>query len=247
MIWLFAAVAFAEPCAPALAVAIVPGPGAVGVPLDIELAAGIDLGCGLAAETWTFDLLEGAAVVHTESVPYEGGNRLASAPAAALLANTAYTLRVSPDDGSGQATEAGFTTGDRAASPLDGVPAISLVEGTWLAESDQLWFSATVEAAPYPEALTMIGVAFEPGGPVRDIVTSGGPVYVSVPAAEEVDEICAVPVQWSADGTRVEGLEACGPVLIVREGAGNGCDASGLVPTAFPALLALLAIRRRRA
>jgi hypothetical protein len=233
--------ALAEPCVGGYAVGTVPAPQAEDVPVDVVLAAALYADCGSVPLGWRMQLLLDGAVVHDDLVGFEGETRIESRPAEPLAPNTRYELHVLPEGG-GAETIAAFTTGASEAVALSGVPAASVVSANYSPDSDTLRVDARVE--PIEDPYSLVGLALEPGGPAfltGDGATAAlnGPVQLE----QAPDEACVVPVQWGADGVRIEGEEACGRVAIQRS-PGRACAASASASSFWP--LALLLLGRRR-
>jgi hypothetical protein len=206
-----------------------PAPLQTDVPIDVVPAALLSTGnCGSAG--WTATLLDAATGTEIASATGSTADGLLVEvdPGGPLAADSTYTFRVQPEDGGGEVTEIGFTTGSAEAAVLDGVPEVVSDAATWNEDAAQVTIEAQLRAVADTDGDTIIGMALA-DSPDRllSLDLLNGPVttdaFAFFGASEPPDEVCIVASQRDLAGRWSTSASNCvAPELQESHGEGLG-------------------------
>jgi hypothetical protein len=231
-----------------------PVDGQTGVPTDARLVAALSDHCMGGAATYLLELLDADGVViqserQSITVPHKSG-LLVLTPEGGLQPNTDYTLRIS-DEGGWPEAESTFRTGEGLvvgigdASPRVVLTGASATEGLdeWV-----VFWSANLEIAPDPDALSFVGLLGEGEEEgVDGFAGVGAPdddgdltLYGSLTMPERPKELCLEGAQIDGLGVLSAPVESC---VNVNRGS---CASAAAPSSALLTLLGLLTLRRRR-
>jgi len=239
-------------CLPPTVFVTSPAPLATNVPVDAVPAALLSAGdCG--GQEWTGVLIDAGTGAEVASVHHAvaDGRIIEVDPGVDLSPDTTYTLRFSPDDGSGEITEIGFTTGAGTAAGLDGGPTVESAAVVY--DTSSTWISFQVEAgmAGSADGPTIVAFGIE-GEESLGWTSASGPTTVLLAAqsldfAEAPEEVCVTARQRDIAGRWSESPSDCVAPEIVRS-QGGGCNVAGGTPISglFGLLLAAVLARRAR-
>ncbi|MDP2313880.1 MAG: hypothetical protein Q8P41_13315 [Pseudomonadota bacterium] len=209
-----------------------PAPLATDVPVDVVPAALVtESSCGAAS--WTATLIDASTGAEVVSVTHAvgDGQLIEVDPGADLSPETTYTLRFEPDDGGGELTEIGFTTGSGTTVGLDGAPVVASTQATWSEESGLTLLSVQVEVASAAEGQSIVTFGSR-GGEDLAWTSSAGPATVLLQGsnadASAPSKVCITARQRDYAGNWTESEEDCVAPEIVN--ARSGCNVVGGAP-----------------
>jgi hypothetical protein len=258
MLLAFASLALADvaaaptSCLPPTVFVTLPAPLATNVPVDAVPAALLSAGdCG--GQDWTGVLIDAGTGAEVVSVTHSvaDGRVIEVDPGADLAPDTTYTLRFSPNDGSGELTEIGFTTGTGTSAGLDGGPMVESAAVVYDTSTAGLSFQVEAGMAGSEDGPTIVAFGVEGEDPL-DWTSATGPAIVLLSAeswdfAEAPEEVCVTVRQRDITGAWSESPSDCVAPEIVRS-EGGGCNVAGGSPISglFGLLLAAGLVRRAR-
>ncbi len=231
-------------CEPMYVASILPGAGAADVPTDAVVAVLVAGDCGSAP---FYDVVlygpDDAVVVEDRFDAPLPGDRLTVDPGG-LAASTSYRVEVTPGDGWGEITETTFTTGNSGAAALEGVPTLDLREVTW-SRRDAL-VSAVMEATAADDPHGgLLEIRDESNATIASGAIGDDPLWawISAPARQVPDQVCAQAFQIRITGEEVPGELVC--EVPERQRGPLGCSTAASPAGLLPLILGLLLIRRR--
>jgi hypothetical protein len=234
-------------CAMARVVDSVPRPAATDVPTDVRLAAVFSGDCGgPSTVTLTLSRADDGSVLSTEETAWEGDvfQIFELYPPSELDPDTGYVLTVTPDDGSGEVTEIGFTTGSARAAELDGLPSFTIADATSERGSGIVVTESTLTAASDPDRLSLL-VLTASGAASGEVVVGLDGVGDRLDSWSGGEgEVCLQVTQLDATGAAVDGEPACAEVQLSGELPWS-CNSAGGGMSALGVLLAFGLGRRR--
>ena len=224
----------------------VPRSGATNVPVDLRLAAVFEGDCGgPSTVTLVLTQADDGTEVATTSLAWTGasGQIYELFPDAELSPETEYVFTVLPDDGSGEVTEIGFTTGTGRVSGFEGMPALVIESATSSRDSGVILTTGTLSAAEDPERLSLIVMTASGAGSGSAVVSMDGAGARQDTWTGGAGELCVQVTQIDATGLAVDGEPACAEVEVT--GSLFGCNSAGAGASALGVLLAIGLVRRR--
>ncbi|HJN74517.1 MAG TPA: hypothetical protein QGF58_11340 [Myxococcota bacterium] len=233
-----------------------PGPEAVGVPLDVSPAALFWGDCD-GPDQWTLEITEDGEVVASDVFDFDWSGRPQQMRLhldVELAPDTDYELRVVPGEGGySEPATVGFTTGTELSGGLSGDPLITEAEA-WFYDFDtsvEVGGSFTVSPAIDADGLSLLHFVDEDGEILQTRVVGDGEVEFTAQTtwatSAPTEDICYSVFQEDAAGlaSAVETVCVGADERFVEEDR-RGCSTGGLAPTALFGLIGLLGLRRRR-
>jgi hypothetical protein len=171
---------------------------------------------------------------------------LSMTPAVELDPGTDYTLQAIPQEGWGEVSEIGFTTGSGHVVGISGVPSVAITAASWERSTFTLTDDYTATAAEDPDALSVL-VLSDPDSSVTPWAfaaprTGTTERRATLDATSFPAQACLAITQIDGLGERTDGETSCADVERI------GCDAAGgrgLGGVLGIAALGLSLVRRR--